>query len=85
MAGNATNKHRRDQSRPPPSLLQPYQLAFLTPGKRPSSAHSRKLYYHRQSAIVRFVARAPTRHTLDILKSLNMPRPLPPSVHRFRI
>lgn len=74
-----------------------YQLAFLTPGKSPDSAFILKLYCSCKQMIsivlIAFICLCIRRvwalieraHTLDILKSLKIPLPLPPKIHRFLI
>ncbi len=61
-----------------------YQLAFFTPGKLPASACNLKLYCYPLATHPRGTNQ-PKRRTLDILKSLKIPRPLPPRIHRLRI
>lgn len=74
-----------------------YQLAFLTPGKSPDSAFILKLYCNRRNMISIIRTLYPLQHpsypgviinkihTLDILKSLRIPLPLPPKIHLFLI
>lgn len=78
-----------------PMPLRVYQLAFLTPGIDPAKAFTRKLYcehnicQHLTHECIHSLKSAARRiqdpRTLDILKSLNIPLPFPPSIQRFLI
>ncbi len=79
------------------SLVLLYQLAFLTPGRFPARAFILKLYCrsHQSHPFVKSSTKLQEHlhaskhfhriHTLDILKSLKIPLPFPPSIHRLRI
>ena len=83
---------RQKPTVPKPSLV--YQLAFFTPGKLPASACNRKLYCQKIQPRLPILGsddkkgrrrKKNTGRTLDILKSLRIPLPLPPRIHLFRI
>jgi hypothetical protein len=79
---NAVHCHGLEQSQDFIRLF--YQLAFFTPGKFPARACNRKLYCQ-PLVSHNLVPKERPFLTLDILKSLKIPRPFPPRIHRLRI
>ncbi len=76
-------------------IMSIYQLAFFTPGRSPASASIRKLYCVPDISGVVIMPRIINmlrvwkihvlELTLDSRKSLKIPLPFPPSIHRFLI